>query len=273
MECGSTSVSKRGEFLMADYLVTDAELISVADAIRQKIGTSESLSFPSEFVSAIGAIPEGKDIEFVQTLHDEETALSSTGFASWTPSATAKAIIATKTVGTFAADFSKYEYLLKWETSFNAVLNSGATTKSQLIWEGADQYQILCKRPNSFANIQSENFNGNACFTYFTVPFMRYYNTSGAETCIHSISYGIYPALKASTFSNSTSNNPTVTVKTPTINAKCHNSYFATARASELDQANSKIKVVGKLYRFEKTGAIRDMYDDFYKRYNIIHSS
>ena len=74
----------------------------------------------------------------------------------------------------------------------------------------------------------------------------------------------------ASTFSNSTSGNPTVTVKTPTINARCHNSYFATARASELDQANSKVKLVGKLYRFEKTGAIRDMYDDFYKRYNSL---
>jgi hypothetical protein len=255
---------------MADYLVTDTELTSVANAIRTKGGTGARLSFPTEFISAIDAIPRAKNLEFVQILDDEEIALADTLYASWTPSTTAKKIVDTETATTFVADMSTYEYLLKWETSFEAVLNSGATKKAQLIWEGADQYQLLCKRPSSLANIQSENFNGNVCFTYYTVPFMRYYNTSGTATYTHSISYGIYPALTASTFSNSTSGNPTVTVKTPTINARCHNSYFATARASELDQANSKVKLVGKLYRFEKTGAIRDMYDDFYKRYNSL---
>lgn len=42
-----------------DYIVTDTELTSVADAIRTKGGTSAALSFPSEFVSAIGAISSG----------------------------------------------------------------------------------------------------------------------------------------------------------------------------------------------------------------------
>ena len=44
---------------MSDYLVTDSELTSVADAIRTKGGTSASLSFPTEFVSAIQNIPTG----------------------------------------------------------------------------------------------------------------------------------------------------------------------------------------------------------------------
>lgn len=44
---------------MADYLVTDAELTSIASAIRTKGGTSASLSFPTEFVSAIQNIPTG----------------------------------------------------------------------------------------------------------------------------------------------------------------------------------------------------------------------
>jgi len=43
---------------MADYLVTDTELTSVANAIRTKGGTSANLSFPTEFVSAINAIPQ-----------------------------------------------------------------------------------------------------------------------------------------------------------------------------------------------------------------------
>lgn len=44
---------------MSNYIVDGAELTSVANAIRTKGGTSAQLSFPSDFVSAIGAIPTG----------------------------------------------------------------------------------------------------------------------------------------------------------------------------------------------------------------------
>lgn len=58
---GSGTVAKRigGEFLMADYLVTDTELTSIANAIRTKGGTQAQLSFPTDFVSAINAISGG----------------------------------------------------------------------------------------------------------------------------------------------------------------------------------------------------------------------
>lgn len=211
---------------------------------------------------------KGKMPELLEVIHEEETALADTTFNGWNPSTTAKAIQATKTAGTFAANFAKYNYLLKWEFSFVPVLNEGATKKAQLIWEGADLWQILNKRPSSLANIEAENFNGNACTTYFTVPFMRYYNTSGTATYTHSISYGIYPSPTAATFSNSTSNTPTVTVKTPAINARCNATYFAVARAPELDQAASKFRLVGKVYRVEKEDAAEAMYREFYERYN-----
>lgn len=44
---------------MANYTVTDLELTSIANAIRTKGGTSTSLAFPSEFVSAINDISTG----------------------------------------------------------------------------------------------------------------------------------------------------------------------------------------------------------------------
>ena len=45
---------------MADYVVSDASLASVANAIRSKGGTSEGLVFPAGFVSAIDALkPSG----------------------------------------------------------------------------------------------------------------------------------------------------------------------------------------------------------------------
>ena len=47
---------------MADYLTTDTELTSVANAIRTKGGTSASLVYPTGFVSAIEAISTGTDV-------------------------------------------------------------------------------------------------------------------------------------------------------------------------------------------------------------------
>jgi hypothetical protein len=44
---------------MANYIVTDTELTSIADAIRAKGGTSATLSYPNGFVSAIGDISTG----------------------------------------------------------------------------------------------------------------------------------------------------------------------------------------------------------------------
>ena len=44
---------------MVDYIVTDTELTSVANAIRTKGGTSALLSFPTEFIAAINAISGG----------------------------------------------------------------------------------------------------------------------------------------------------------------------------------------------------------------------
>lgn len=44
---------------MADYLTTDTELASVANAIRTKGGTSSPLVYPAGFINAINAIPTG----------------------------------------------------------------------------------------------------------------------------------------------------------------------------------------------------------------------
>lgn len=55
---------------MADYKVTDAQLISVANAIRAKTGKSEQIEFPTEFVSEIGSISGGGDADEWTSLKD-----------------------------------------------------------------------------------------------------------------------------------------------------------------------------------------------------------
>ena len=56
---GQTAECIGGEFLMADYLITDTELTSIADAIREKGGTTEQLMFPDGFISAVESIQSG----------------------------------------------------------------------------------------------------------------------------------------------------------------------------------------------------------------------
>lgn len=46
---------------MVNYITTDAELTSIADAIRAKGGTSDPMAFPDWFVSAVEAIPRRRD--------------------------------------------------------------------------------------------------------------------------------------------------------------------------------------------------------------------
>ena len=48
---------------MADYLTTDTDLTAVANAIREKGGTSAALVWPSGYVDAIGAISGGGSVE------------------------------------------------------------------------------------------------------------------------------------------------------------------------------------------------------------------
>lgn len=48
---------------MADYVVSDTSLTTVANAIRTKGGTSAQLSFPDGFASAIAALPSGGSID------------------------------------------------------------------------------------------------------------------------------------------------------------------------------------------------------------------
>ena len=81
-------------------------------------------------------------------------------------------------------------------------------------------------------------------------------------------SNGIYPTVQAATFSNSTSDTPTVTVKAPVIYAKCHNSYMTTARAAELDTDKTKLYLTCEVFRVPVGGIARVAYGNLIETYN-----
>ena len=194
----------------------------------------------------------GAAAEYVSEVYAaQEFALEDTSFNGWTPSTTAKAIKATATATTFSADLSNYEYMLRWLCEEDVVYNSGTATKARVERMSNVIYQLILRRPNSLANIAASNFAGNACVTYRSTALMEYYNASSSHTYTWSASYGIYCAATAATFSSSTDLNTTVTVKTPAWNARCSTTYFSTTVAKAVDQANSKFRMKGDLYRMK----------------------
>lgn len=213
----------------------------------------------------------GIEPEKVKDLYDEQYVLTDdTSYSTWTPSTTAAAIVAAQTLTpTYAADMATYEYYLRWIFDADIKYASGTTMKYATVREVEELWQVLAKRPSSYANIEADNFNGNNCSTYATVGLTRYYDKNGNATYTWSASYGFYIGATAATFSNSTSNTPNVTIKTPAINARCSTTYFSTARAANVDQANSKLALKGELWRVRKDSTpSRNMYGLLVDRYN-----
>ena len=65
---------------MAEYVTTDTELTSVANAIRTKGGTSASLAYPTGFVSAIQALPEIQSSKSVTPTESAQTVSPDSGY-------------------------------------------------------------------------------------------------------------------------------------------------------------------------------------------------
>ena len=235
---------------------------SIVDALAGDVRSGKKiiLANGSEATGTYAWDFRGDKVEQMDFTYSTDFTLGSTGFATWEPSKTASSIKATSNVGTFVADFTQYEYLTRWQCQFTAAYVTGATLKYIPIKIIAEIWQGVFKRPNSITNIRNNNYNANAAVTLFTAPLTEYYNGNGVDSYAFSASYGVYPGATAMSFSNSTSNTPTVTIKSPTWSARCSDTYMTVARASDLDQTNSIIKVKCDLFRLPVGSTLRTLY-------------
>ena len=67
---------------MAEYLTNTNDLTLVADAIRTKGGTTELLTYPDEFVTAIQAIQTGTELQIIVTVKSGATVTATKGSLS-----------------------------------------------------------------------------------------------------------------------------------------------------------------------------------------------
>ena len=207
----------------------------------------------------------GKDIELVNgNLYSKEYKLADTSFHGWTPSTTAKTCIASVSVSNAftATDMDNNEYILVWDCGANPVYTGTPTQKALFMWDRTLFIQGLFRRANSWANIESETANANTCAQVSLANFARYYGTTtGSLTYTWNTSYGLYFAASTSTFSNATAVNPTVTLKTPILMARCSTTYMSTTNTALIDEDESKVWIKCKLYRIKIKGYLRGMYD------------
>ena len=206
----------------------------------------------------------GKDAELIiADLYYNDYTLADTAFSGWTPSTTAKTCAASVTLSNnkfTASNMDEYEYYIVWDSGVDVVYTGSPTGKAQVVFERALQIQQLFRRPGSWTTIESETFNSNVNASLYTGSFMRYYSSSGSITYTFAATYGFYHTLTAPTLSSTTADSPTITPKTPTLNARCSTSYLSTGNCALIDAANSHCWISAKVYRVKSNGILRGVY-------------
>ena len=227
---------------MSDYLVTGSELTGIADAIRSKGGTSAGLVFPDGFVSAVGALPvhfwEGDDMELVQDLGNIDWTFNDTNWSSWTPGTTQGTIKAREAYTTFQADMVNYDYLVQWMIKIELAYTASAEQKAMLLSCYGIDNSYMSRLPGSYTDLMNKNYNSAVAYNEVFRYLGKYYNTGGEVSRAYTSGYGVFPGSTTISANVASSNTPTITVNTPIIYARCHDTYFKTANANAVDAAN-----------------------------------
>ena len=205
----------------------------------------------------------GADAILVQTFTLSDVKLSATDFATWTPSTTATDILATRNAGTFTAtDSQNWNYFIVWETKIPIVYASAGTNKAKPLFLASIIINALFRRPSSYDNIRASNYNNTVNATAYTGNFLRYYGTTAnTMTYTWNTSYGLYGAATAATFSSATADSPTVTAKTPKIQARCSTTYMSTANAGYIDKDKTIISQKGYVYKAKRSTFLQGCYE------------
>lgn len=224
---------------------------------------------PPQYHDMSGALAwMGVDAELVSSnFYSKVDTINNTLYNGWTPSTTAKAIVASVTLSDAkftATDIDQWAYYIFWECGVDVAYTGSPALKALPTFARALIVQCLGKRPGSFVDIQSSACESTFNQAAFTSSFLRYYGTTtGSLTYTWAASYGFYFSATAPGISSATAVSPTITPKTPTLNARTSTTYMSATSANAVNQANSKWWIKGtKIYK-----ARRDVYTDGYYRY------
>lgn len=205
----------------------------------------------------------GKNATLVKTdLYS--VALADTLYNSWTPSTTAKEIVAANSsIGTLSIDVANYDYTILYTLYTDLVYNSGVANNAKLINQIMLNFKQTMRRPSNYNALMAKDLRQVTDFSVLSggIGFLTYYNSSGNPTFQQSSSYGFYiGTMPALSFSSTSSDTPTMTYGRPPINARCNNTYFSTTSASGIDKTNSKIYIRTDIYRADKDALMQAIF-------------
>lgn len=259
-----------------EVLISKSVMTDIADAIRYKNGTSAFLK-PINMADAIAALPGGAynwmgaNVECINScLYSSTYWLKDTTYSTWTPSTTAKILVASKNTTTFtASSMNSYAYMLRWivEASVSHLSTATLTTLPTRQINIIDQE--IMRRPTALSYISANNFNGNLYVNNIGLSWMQYYNSAGTFTYTWAATYGFYGAAAAPAFNSTTALSPTVTPRIPSLYVRCSSTIFATDHTTDIDLSNTCWHVVGMLYRMDADCCLRQRYGELV---NIINN-
>jgi hypothetical protein len=231
-------------------------------------------SIPSRFHDMSGPLAWlGVDAELVTSFTLSDVKLVDTAFHGWAASTTAKDILATRTAGSFTAtDVANYDYYIIWETTAPIVTDSSATKKALPLFLAGYTVQEIIKRPSSYNYIEGSNMNSTVNVSVFTSGnFFRYYgSTTNTLNYTWNTSYGLYTSVTANTVSSTTAANPTITVKSPKVVARCSTTYMSTTNAGLIDQDKTVISQKCKVYKVKKPSFMQGYYNEIVRLVNEV---
>ena len=208
----------------------------------------------------------GKGAELVgQNFYKKVDTLDNTLLNGWSPSTTAKAIVASVTLSDAkftATNADEYVYYIFWDCGVDVEYTGSPTLKALPTMARACIIQALVKRPGSWANIQSGICDSTVNYGAYGSSFLQYYGTTtGSLTYTYAAPYGLYFGATAPTISSASAVSPTITPKTPTLSAKTSNTYMSATSCNAIDQGNSKWWILGsKIYRAKRDSFFDGVY-------------
>lgn len=191
----------------------------------------------------------GESAELVKAYPTETTKLSATAYNGWTPSTTAKAIVATSNLEQINVDMATYEYVIVWRFLAEPVYGSGAVNTARVVKCAQTMVQFCLRRPSNLTNIGTNTYNGNTYTTPLSYAVLDYWNSNSSHTVAWSASYGLYISAPTPAYASSTATSTKLTIKRPQMNARCSTTYFSTGNAGAVDQANTYLYLDCKVYR------------------------
>ena len=212
----------------------------------------------------------GANAELVKTLPDLNWTLADTSYSTWTPTATATVIKDVGAWDTFSADMANYEYVFIADGYVSIEYADGTTSYPRVNVNDTTLYGVCLRRPNTYQRLVGKIYNIGTTYTTSN-SVTDFYNTSNTRTVTYGNANGVYLGIGSVTYSNTTSDNPTITVRTPYVYARANATYQSTDSANAVTGATIMVKN-GKVYRVDKwssfMSAVYKRAIDFYGEMN-----